>query len=112
MSCLLITRSSVSSRGSTWGLPTETASVHTASVGVTASGEDVNHGEKYISLYVNKRWGLTFLATTPEGKLCLEMTHNALVQEFLSVEVTIRVQSADNISEAKFSGEGGDKEKS
>lgn len=47
---------------------------------------------------------LTFLATTSGGKLCLEMTHNALVHVFLSVDLTTREQSADSISAAKVSG--------
>lgn len=47
---------------------------------------------------------LTFSATTGGGKLCLEMTHNALVQVFLSVDFTTREQSADSVSAAKVSG--------
>lgn len=46
----------------------------------------------------------TFLPTTSAGKLCLEMTHNALVHVFLSVDFTTREQSAERISEAKVSG--------
>lgn len=40
---------------------------------------------------------------TSAGKLCLEMTHNALVQLFLSDDFIAREQSADNISKANFS---------
>lgn len=47
---------------------------------------------------------LTFLATTSGEKLCFEMTHNALVQVFLSVDFTTKEQSADSISDAKVSG--------
>lgn len=47
---------------------------------------------------------LTFLATTSGGKLCLEMTHNALVHVFLSVDFTTSEQSADSISAANVSG--------
>lgn len=46
---------------------------------------------------------LTFLATSSAGKLCLEITHNALVQVFLSVAFDTSMQSADSISAAKTS---------
>lgn len=46
---------------------------------------------------------LTFLATSSAGKLCLEITHNALVQVFLSVAFDTSEQSADSISAAKTS---------
>lgn len=46
---------------------------------------------------------LTFLATTSAAKLCLEMTHNARVQLFLSVDFITKEQSADNISKTNFS---------
>lgn len=46
----------------------------------------------------------TFLATTSAGKLCLEMTHNALVHVFLSVDFITRQQSAEKISVANVSG--------
>lgn len=46
---------------------------------------------------------LTFLATSSAEKLCLEITHNALVQVFLSVAFDTSEQSADSISAAKTS---------
>lgn len=45
----------------------------------------------------------TFWPTTSAGKLCLEMTHNALVQVFLSADFTTREQSAERISAANVS---------
>lgn len=46
---------------------------------------------------------LTFLETSSAGKLCLEITHNALVQVFLSVAFDTSKQSADSISAVKTS---------
>lgn len=53
----------------------------------------------------------TFLATTSVGKFCLEITHNARVHVFLSVDFTTREESADNISSAKLAvGKGRERE--
>lgn len=61
------------------------------------------HNRLITILSSNVYYLLTFWATTSAGKLCLEMTHNALVQLFLSVDFITNEQSADNISKANFS---------
>lgn len=53
----------------------------------------------------------TILATTSGGKFCLEMTHNALVHVFLSVDFTTRDERADSSSSAKLAGERESKRK-
>lgn len=45
---------------------------------------------------------LAFLDTTSGEKFCFEITHNARVHVFLSVDFNTRPQRADKISSAKF----------
>lgn len=69
------------------------------------------HHRLFIVLSSSFCFLLTFLATTLAAKLCLEMTHNALVQLFLSADFVTKEQSVDNISSANVSKMGGKKTK-